>query len=49
MNAAEVARKLPNPQDRTAVYDAVMDEVRGQIEDMIAEMRGESRKALKDR
>ena len=45
--AANVASRLPNPQNRTAVYDAVMDEVRGQIEEMIAEMRSEPKKALK--
>ena len=49
VNAVEIANQLPDRQDRSAIYDAVMDEVRGQIEAMIAEMRGESRKALKDR
>ena len=38
--AAEIARQQPDPQDRAAVYDAVMEEVRGRIEKMIAEMRG---------
>jgi long-chain acyl-CoA synthetase len=46
--ARDVAGRLPDPSDRTAVYDAVMEEVRRFIEASIAEMRSEPRKALKD-
>lgn len=46
--AKDVAARLPEASDRSDIYDAVIGEVRGYVETTIAEMRGESRKALKD-
>ena len=45
--ARDIAARLPDPNDRTAVYDAVMEEVRRFIEVSIAEMRSEPKKVLK--